>query len=127
MAYSRKAHAHGERHFRRATANSGQSLINAIDRRVRGRRVRNRNLADFPAKYARMNFLEGDTTVVDANDCRTLGTGLPEEPPLKVSREHDVRVRTENIAFVDMAKRPITVTLVRKGFDGARSVARVLR
>src|SRR5439155_4969884 len=104
--------------------NRGQFLINAIDRGVRRRGVSNRNLADFPAKDVGMVFFEDDTTVADANDRCPLGACLTEETSLKVPGEHDVRVRTENIAFVEMAQSPVAVALVRKRLDGARGVTR---
>ncbi len=64
--------------------------------------------------------------ILDCYKVGTLGAGFPDMPALKVARKHDMRMLVKDLRFMDVAQRPIVVSLGHQLIERARGVGLVL-
>lgn len=79
-----------------------------------------------PADHVEFDALDGrNLGIDDGDDHGALRPGFPNRPALHVTRKHDMGIGADDLKFVDMAQRPVSVSTRTKVVDTAGSVVGV--
>jgi hypothetical protein len=99
-----------------------QGVAHTIQSVLRSGCARSIDFTDRPTHHIEFAKLRQDTPILDRDQEAAFGPGLSHMTALSVAREQDPWIFMQNLVLVDVAKRPVVVSLGQKALDGAGGI-----